>query len=227
MNLASPGSCGFHGDLQLSGGDWRARIGLNGHGFEEGWAYALVNKTPTLDRVPLKKIDSWLRRLRLHEIRRARQPLERALFSLIKLGSIGLLEPESYSWIAQILEALYDPTHGATVPTLARRADQLLKIAPSKSKGFKRQLRTFYDERNAFAHGQLPIQNPFIVPTAGPDLESMADFEKRDRAHSFAMAVTLATLREFAFNDWLELEFREELVPTRLPDVQDDPPESR
>jgi hypothetical protein len=94
MNLAAPGS--FEGTITIAGGALRARTLL----FQAG-GFAAVR-----ERVPLARVTAWYDALAIGTRQMASNPIEAALFTLLRLARREEDESESIAGLAPVVESL-------------------------------------------------------------------------------------------------------------------------
>ncbi len=210
MNIAAPGCC----SLPLS--EIHSEIPrpekLYGEIFSFAWIDSIRSGWPLISKIPVALVWDWLFTLR--GIRRliAESPAERALSCLLHIAAKSGIGPEDLIWVAHGLEAIYG-SPSPPLEILRGRVAGFLKLPEDSRKMLQKGLRSFYDLRNAFAHGGFHIPHIISNELLDPEIEKQRD-EIIDNCN-FVLRLVVATLQEFARADLQALKFQE--IPTGVP----------
>lgn len=165
MNLSVPGSCNLHrASFQArptartrriySRGEQDVWLDLTAEDLESAWHSALKHGWPRLERIDLVKTWEWLERVGALAVDVAREPWERALFTILRVGSPQSHDPDLIQLCVQAVEALLG--EGAPVSVIKRRVEFVLS-APNTNKGWYNEL---HKTRSKLAHGAAPLVRP-------------------------------------------------------------------
>ena len=83
--------------------------------------------------------------------------------------------------------------------------------APKKKETFLgKNIRLFYDEKNAFAHGAMEVIHPMGSALSDSSLNDIEKYEKKlVTAFDFASLLLIATLQEFIARGWKDIVFKD------------------
>lgn len=168
MNLASPGSCNFHGanlskippDKTWDGSDIKREIDLSGGALEAAYYVKETYDWLELRTIPFDTVSSWIESVSPKFTMIPTNRSSKCLYSLLYIVKSGYFGPTTIVWIFHALETLYDCKPGENFNTLYRRISILLKINEDQKKVLKKRLRELYDVRSAFVHGGLEVAHP-------------------------------------------------------------------
>ena len=165
MNLSLPGSCNlhrasFHGrrTAQITQKWSRAEhlvwLDLAAEVLEFAYQSALEQRWPRFERVELAGTWEWLQRTGALDLDVAREPWQRALFTLLRIGRPQSHDPDVIQLCVQAIEALLG--QGAPTGVVKRRVESVLG-APSTHKNWYSAL---HRTRSLLAHGAAPLMRP-------------------------------------------------------------------
>lgn len=209
INLASPGCCNFgYSTISASDETWSETFDLSPYTFESAWHDSLKIKWPKITSFSLKLVFEWFNSLNIGTCEIATTPISKALFALLHIAHALDFEPGSLVWLAHALESLYDTPPALSYSFLKRRIAEFLHIPTKKEKWLNQKLRQFYDYRNAFVHGGMPIAHPIAVSC--DNLEEKCYSELME-VIDFGSLLVIATLQEFVARRWKNIVYKEKI----------------
>lgn len=182
---------------------------LSEYSFETAWHEAQSLKWLKVDFVPFADALRWHSALDLSGKNVAANDVERALFSLLHLGRASFMDPTATLWLASALEALFDTPSGSSFTFLCKRVALLLELNKDENTELKRRLRSFFDLRNAFAHGGGPILHPLADDR---DKQVEASIGNLLCSTNFALAVLIGSVQELIRRGWRSISFEERIA---------------
>jgi len=203
MNLALPGCCTtFRPRLPLEADPDPLPPDLSGSFLENAYEHSLKRGWPQLRQLPLLQMWDWLQAELLYDTHIAKDPLDRALFTVLRVCEPELQDTDRILLIAQALEGLLSPGKEQVGNLLRQRLEVVLGPAPGKKNWFAR----FYDLRSRIAHGDYPLLRPgqFVGRDLPPVGEYTATFwEPTDQATAVLLALlqdlAAANVRQYSF----------------------------
>jgi len=171
LNLAVPGSFGGVLAILSGGGNRSSEVMLSARLFEYAWATATRNGGPVIEPLPLREVMAWYDSLQIGTQQVATTGVVKALFLLLHLARGEEDESLSILRLGQALEAL----------------------APETSAS----LGSFFELRNAIAHGTAPVLHPLADDSLDPrvDDESLALVNASDFAASVIVSALQTRIR--------------------------------
>ncbi|MHB9073981.1 MAG: hypothetical protein ACYC6G_10690 [Desulfobaccales bacterium] len=209
MNLASPGCCNFeYSTISTIDNSWSESIHLSSFLFENGWQDSIKNSWPKVTSFPLNIVFEWFNALDIGNHSIATTSISKALFALLHVAHDLMGEPASLVWLAHALESLYDTPPTLSYAFLKRRIIEFLHIPAKKEKWLNKKLRQFYDDRNSFVHGGMPIAHPIAI---GMDDGEDNYYEKLYDAIGYGSLFVISTLQEYITRRWKNIVYEEKV----------------
>ncbi len=107
----------------------------------------------------------------------------------------------SLFWSMVGLESLYTSGSGELTQQLLEKPPILL----GEQKDYKKHVKSMYNYRSRFVHGDIPFPNYFYGADASPEYEEF--FSESSESVEIATAILLATLQQLVRNGWHSLNF--------------------
>ena len=210
-NLSSPGSSNFSSTTISSPSEINTQsISLSCYIFEQSWHKSLDKKWPTVTHLPLDIVTRWYNSLEIGTSQVGRNKLQKALFAILHIAKQDSFEPGSLIWLSHALEALYDVPPALSYNYLERRMLEFLQAPKKKETSLGKNIRLFYDEKNAFAHGAMEVIHPMGSVLSDNSLNDIEKYEKKlVTAFDFASLLLIATLQEFIARGWKDIVFKD------------------
>jgi hypothetical protein len=196
MNLAVPGSANFFSSRyeEVRHADYPPPQ-LSSDIFEGAYATALDRGWPSLRRLALVDVWTWLHDALSYDLDLAAEPVDKALFALLRVCESHPVDESDASnvlYITQAVEALFAVGRKHIGANLRARLEALLGEPPLHRGWFTK----FYDLRSRIAHGGIPM----LRPGAYFDWDDSAAVRKYITEFwspvDTAIAVLLATLQD-------------------------------
>jgi hypothetical protein len=207
MNLAAPGCCSIFVDRGNDGFPPPAH--LYGDAFDFAWIDSIREGWPSIQEIALETVWDWVARIRQTGNSVAQTRLEQVLFCLLHVGLAFGSGPDTLMWLAHAIEAIYG---GPSPPlsVLRERIATLLDVSEIHQRSLTRCLRHFYDIRNSYAHGGLPIVHPFYDDALDARIDT--EMDKVLDAEETGLRVLIATLQKFVLSGWRGVEFKQSVL---------------
>lgn len=207
MNLAAPGSCNLTSIISTIDNSKPVEIILNSIFFEDAWIESMQNGWPKVDFLNLEQVCKWINGIDLNNREIAEERIHKALFAVLHIAKQFSIEPTFLIWFSHIFESIYDTPPALSRFFLKQRISELLK-PPDKNKSWlKKGLNSFYDDRNAFAHGGMKILHPSPLFLDQHIFDE--HWSKLSESINFASCIVVATLQEFVKRRWKEIFYKE------------------
>ncbi len=210
MNLSVPGSCNlYRSSFQARRGAERSiwsraesEVWLDLSAEELQFAYqsSLKHGWPPFERVELARVWEWLERNGALALDVAREPWQRALFTIIRIGHRAEHDLDVIQLCVQAFEALLG--QGAPASIVKRRLESVLG-APQNHQIWYRDL---HDTRSKFAHGAAPILRPGKWLSED---EASGEIAKYFAQTDLAIAVLLSLLQKLILKNARAVEINE------------------
>lgn len=209
LNLASPGCCNFgYSTISTMDESWSRSFHLSSILFETSWHDSLENNWPKVTAFSLNTVFEWFNALNIGTRSIAITPISKALFALLHVANDLMGEPASLVWLAHALESLYDTPPALSYAFLKRRIAELLHLPAKKEKWLNKKLRLFYDARNAFVHGGMPIAHPIEIGNYDPEEKY---YDELFDVINFGSLLVIATLQEYIARGWKDIVYKEKM----------------
>lgn len=201
MNLAAPGSCNLYPGGFRRKKPFRSSCSIERYvrldrctdALHFACATAMERGWPRIQFIQLSDVWKWLEQIGALTVEVAREPVHRALFTFLRLGSTDTHNIDLIQLCVQAIESLLGG--GAPARVVQRRVETILG-SPKSHKGWYAEL---YSTRSQLVHGSAPILRP------GPwlnDGDAGAQYFKQvDQAYVVLLALiqALITNRSRAF----------------------------
>ena len=211
MNISAPGSCNLsrcdYLNVPEDSRSWRAPILdvqilddalFEALSLDEGW--------PELRRVPFPDAWEWLHRDMAYDIEVAKDPLQKAIFGILRICTREQWDPDNVLVLCQAFEGLLQPGKGRNKRVLHQRLEQVIGSPPADPNWF----REFYRLRSEMIHGSAPVLRPGGYHRVDPDAsrisEEAAYFELR------AVGALLALLQDMVIHNCRTYRFETHLI---------------
>jgi hypothetical protein len=208
INLACPGALDL-GSAQITDPTEpprlrQTKIELYALPWSMGWLDSLRGSKPAVSSLDFDTTYSWFSRFAFRLAEVGESPLQRAIFCLLYASREDGGTAADLIWLGHALEALYEVPSALSFNLIRDRAKLLLDVGNPKQ--FSKDLRAFYDTRNAFAHGGLRLPHPlFTLPWNDADTVQARILEQCN----FGFRLVLATLQEMVRRQLGALNFTE------------------
>lgn len=219
MNIAAPGCCAFDSarirELPVRESErlWHDDFGLSDFSFDLANLDSLAGKWPPIRNLPLERVVSWYRSVRVGVAQIPNGRMEKTVFALMHIARLDI-SLNTVVWLFYALETFFDTRPGENFRTLVGRIGLLLSPTEAQVKLLKRSLRTLYDIRSAFVHGGRDVIHPQHNERLDPRVNQ--SFRELIDTTEFGFAVLLASVQEAASRGWTEMHFTES-VSNALP----------
>ena len=154
---------------------------------DEGW--------PELRRVPFRGAWEWLHRDMAYDIEVAKDPLQKAIFGILRICTREQWDPDNLLVLVQAFEGLLQPGRGRNKQELHQRLELVIGSPPADRDWF----REFYGLRGRIIHGSAPVLRPggydHLDPEASRISDAAAYFESR------AVGALLALLQDMVIHN--------------------------
>lgn len=195
MNLACPGACNL-ALADLDGADDSDLLALDYSGpvFENAFLQARDAAWPLLAQLPFETAWDWLSEVGLEGVAVAKDPLHKALFTLLRIAEPREDASTTMLLVAQALEALLVDSRDNVGSILRQRIELIVGAPPNGRRWFSR----FYELRSRAAHGSVPLLRPGRLYDIGEDQEVESHIDEFVRPADEAVAVFLAIVQDLA-----------------------------
>jgi hypothetical protein len=194
MNLALPGSFTTFRAIYPNETDQDCPPpNLHGATLEAAYEHSRKRAWPPIRQLSFVKVWNWLQQGFPYDTHIAHDPLDRSLFTILRICEPGLHDTDRILLIAQALEGLLLPGKEQVGTLLRQRLELVLGVPPIKRNWFSR----FYDLRSRIAHGDYPLLCPGDYLNVDPpevDEYVATFFEPTDEA----VAVLVSLLQDLA-----------------------------
>jgi hypothetical protein len=194
-NIAVPGSCNLFScrypefpDAQPGPPHHNANIleFAYNHAHEVGW--------PPIGPLGFGDVWHWLHDVMIYDLDIAEHPLEKALFTLLRVCTPDAVETHNILEIAQVLESLFAEGRDNIGTILRHRIEAVLGIPRDNKKWFSR----LYELRSRIAHGGVPLLRPGEYYEMGDNAIVEKHIAEYFAPADQATAVMLALLQDMA-----------------------------
>lgn len=211
MNLSSPGSFNLY--MSYIQVDKKEGLGksycrdredliCSEYIFENALHDSLNYKWPTVQYIDFEKVSNWYLSQDTGIVQVAKTRLQKSLFSLLHISERGM-GPDGLMWCAYCLEALFDTPNALSFNFLVNRLSELLTVPARKKKKLSKNIRDFYNHRNAFAHGNSKVSHP--IGHEGWDKNVDKYRTEIQSACDFATLVIIASLQQYILRNISEV----------------------
>lgn len=193
MNLALPGSCNLFACRYpgVARPDPRPP-NLSGATLESALCHARQVQWPPLNAVPFADVWAWMERVGVKDLAVAREPVHKALFTLLLVADVQTNDPTIILLVAQALEALLVEGRDNIGSILRQRLELVLGARAGGRNWFSK----FYDLRSRIAHGDAPLLRPGSLYDIGENPEVEDHIADYFRPVDEAVAILLAVLQD-------------------------------
>lgn len=212
LNIASAGSCNFY-HATMRARSHTGRVPRTGGSFElSEYSFDLANldghegKWPAPRTLPLERVISWYKRVRVGATQVPSNSMEKVLFALMHLARTEV-SVNTVVWLFYGLETFFDTRPGENFRTLVSRICLWLAPTDHQKALLRKSLRALYDIRSSFVHGGREVIHPLHNEAADPRIEDQ--YRELMTTTEFGFAVLLAAVQEAARRGWAEIAFSE------------------
>lgn len=210
MNLALPGSSSFVLTKDEFPTEEHAPPNLSSNVLEFAYSKARERGWPPLRRLELSRVWDWLHGAMLYELDIAAEPVDKALFALLRVCVPQTVYTDNILHIAQAYEGLFAEGRDNIGSILRQRIETVL----GQSQTHKRWFSKFYELRSRIAHGSIPVLRPAYcnIDHSQAVEDYIAQFwEPIDQA----IAVLLAILQDLIINESRGYHFGQQVTRVR------------
>lgn len=207
LNITSPGCAEFYNVTPTS--DYNYKVSLSSFHMYDAWKFSW----PTVEQIDFTETISWIADLNIGRRQVAETPIERVLFSILRVCDGNFPGPPHLVWLSHALEAIID-TPSERISSALRDRLFLILGTPPNTKKAKKLITNFYNLRSRVVHGDFRILHPLENEILDEEVESYHD-EFREPI-SFAIALLISIAQKFIKNGWSSLEYIEALAPEKL-----------
>lgn len=165
---------------------------------------------PSWKCIDISKVESWYRNIHPHLSQVAKNPSERAIFSLLHICQNDGV-PEDMIWVFYGLESLLKTRVGENFSGLIERMSLLLSPNEKQETRMRKEIRSMYDFRSAFVHGGLPVIHPLHNEVM--DTEVNNAYSKNIDLSISGVKFLVACLQKYAEENWESVNFSIALIP--------------